>query len=463
MTDTSEHLNALDAFSQDHSTIKYISPSSPDFASSSGVWNASRNATPLAVFQPQSAKEVATVIKFAQSNAIPFTLRSGGHNLEGLALVQDALLIDLRALSSVTVAEDRKSATVGGGILQGELVSKLWDQGLATSTGTIPSVGYFGWASYGGYGPFSSHWGLGVDQIIGASVINPDGEIIEADEDLLEGIRGAGGVFGVIVDVTIKVYPLTGILAGPIVFDSSDIVTSFTKFNAAFTNLEETDELPPYLTLQPVCFASPHGLAFAMLFAWSGPDLEEGKPWIEKIAALGPVKMNAVKPTTIPEWISGAGANVPDRVYGSSWTFNVSRITPALAETIARNLSVLPNDPGAMFSMHQLRGPSAAPQAHGSLFLPREPHYMLEILGYAATPENQDRSEAWARQMAQEVEQAAEGSLLETPYVSLYNSTRSENAVRWVEKVYGEKAGVLRDLKAKFDPTNVYKLTVPSL
>jgi FAD/FMN-containing dehydrogenase len=109
------------------------------------------------------------------------------------------------------VAEDRKSATVGGGILQGELVNALWDQGLATSTGTIPTVGYIGWASYGGYGPFSSHWGLGVDQIIGATLVNPYGEIIKADSALLEGIRGAGGLFGVILDLTIKVYPLTGV------------------------------------------------------------------------------------------------------------------------------------------------------------------------------------------------------------------------------------------------------------
>jgi FAD/FMN-containing dehydrogenase len=49
---------------------------------------------------------------------------------------------------------------------------------------------------------------LGVDQIVAAKLVNPNGEIVAADDDLLKGIRGAGGMFGVIVELTIKVFPL---------------------------------------------------------------------------------------------------------------------------------------------------------------------------------------------------------------------------------------------------------------
>jgi FAD/FMN-containing dehydrogenase len=205
------HLLALEAFLAQQPSIKYFPPSSPDFDSLRQVWSASVAGTSLAVVQPQSALDVASLIKFVKAKSVPFTLRSGGHNLEGRAAVDDALQIDLRALNTVAVAPDRKSATVGGGILQGELGKKLWEEGLATPTGSIPSVGYTGWATYGGYGSFSSHWGLGVNQILGATIVNADGEIQAAGQELLEGIRGAGGLFGVIVDLTIKVYPLTGV------------------------------------------------------------------------------------------------------------------------------------------------------------------------------------------------------------------------------------------------------------
>lgn len=74
--------------------------------------------------------------------------------------------------------------------------------------GTVAGVGYIGWATLGGYGPFSSKYGLGVDQILGAKLVNAKGDLVDASEELLQGIRGGGGTFGVIVELTIKVYPL---------------------------------------------------------------------------------------------------------------------------------------------------------------------------------------------------------------------------------------------------------------
>jgi FAD/FMN-containing dehydrogenase len=65
-----------------------------------------------------------------------------------------------------------------------------------------------GWSTLGGYGPFSTLHGLGVDQIVAAKLVNPKGEIVDANAELLTGIRGGGGNFGAIVELTIKVYPL---------------------------------------------------------------------------------------------------------------------------------------------------------------------------------------------------------------------------------------------------------------
>jgi hypothetical protein len=80
------HLPALEAFLAQHPNIKYFPPSSPNFDSLRQVWNASGAGTSLAVVQPQSALDVAALIKFVKAKSVPFTLRSGGHNLEGQAL-----------------------------------------------------------------------------------------------------------------------------------------------------------------------------------------------------------------------------------------------------------------------------------------------------------------------------------------------------------------------------------------
>ncbi|KAL2842916.1 FAD-binding domain-containing protein [Aspergillus pseudoustus] len=459
--------HSLEIFLNNQPTIKYVPPSAPEFHSFRNVWNSSHAGVPLAIVQPQSASDVAALIKFAKNRSLHFTLRSGGHNLQGRSVVDNALLIDLRALNTVTIAPDRQSATVGGGILQGDLATKLWEAGLATPTGAVPSVGYAGWATYGGYGPFSSHWGLGVDQVIGATIVNADGEIETAEEELLQGIRGAGGLYGAIVDLTIKVYPLTGILAGPIIFDSSDIAKTFVDFNIAYNALLATEGLPAQATVQRVVFNTPRGRVFAITFVWSGSaaESEEGKRWSAKIAALVPCQMNAVVPTTIPKWFASNGAHIPTSVYGSSRTYNLASISNATAEAIGRNLALLPSDPAAMFTVHQLRGPSVDGTLTKplSVFATREPHYMLEILGYATSGVDQGASEAWAAQMAAEIELAGQGDILPTAYVSLYGPGPTESPDKVLEKVYGSKAEVVRLLKARVDPENTFRLAVPTL
>lgn len=100
---------------------------------------------------------------------------------------------------------DKATAKIGGEILAGGLLKALgenWpDHALVREC-------YIGWSTFGGYGPFSSFHGLGVDQVVSAKVFNAKGDILEADDKLLKGIRRAGGIFGVIVELTIKMYPL---------------------------------------------------------------------------------------------------------------------------------------------------------------------------------------------------------------------------------------------------------------
>lgn len=246
-------------------------------------------------------------------------------------------------------------------------------------------------------------------------------------------------------------------------FDPTDITKTCVEFNAAYEDLLNSEDLPPQLTIQQVCFNGPTGRSFGALFTWSGADIEEGKRWSEKIAGLGPLLVNMVAPITIPEWFVANGAIVPPSLAGSGFSHNVRRISPLVAETVGRNLALMPTDQGAMVSIHQLRGPSAGPQSHSSVFATREPHYMLELLGFV-TSGDQEVSRQWALGTTEEIEQADPGSVLPTAYVSVYNSAiQAKSPTEALEKTYGNKAHALKDLKAKFDPEGVFALTVPAL
>jgi FAD/FMN-containing dehydrogenase len=204
---TSSPPTVIAAFLQDHPGIKYATRASADYPALRANY-AGNPALPLIILRPQTADDVAALIIYCVAQNLDFVVRSGGHDLCGRSTVQDAVTIDLRDIAHIQVSADKKTARIGGGILFSKLLEGLGTHGLITPVGTIGTVGYVGWATLGGYGPYSSSYGLGLDQIVGAKVVNADGRLVDADARMLKGIRGSGGNYGVIVELTVKVYPV---------------------------------------------------------------------------------------------------------------------------------------------------------------------------------------------------------------------------------------------------------------
>lgn len=79
-----------------------------------------RSATPLGIVRPQNAQDVQLLVRACTKLAIPFTVRSGGHDCDGRSMVQDALVIDIRDICGVRVDIAQGTAQIGGGILTGD-------------------------------------------------------------------------------------------------------------------------------------------------------------------------------------------------------------------------------------------------------------------------------------------------------------------------------------------------------
>lgn len=196
------------AFCNKIRNIPWIDTTSLEYESRRKIYQLDNVATPHAIACPRNTEDVAALVRYSIEANIPITVRSGGHDVFGRSIVESALCIDMRAIDFVEIAEDKKSARIGGGIRFGKLAEDLSKDGLVCPLGAVPNVGYVGWASLGGYGSLSGQYGLGLDQIIGAEVVNANAEIIQADEEMLKGIRGAGGNFGIVAGLRIKVYEL---------------------------------------------------------------------------------------------------------------------------------------------------------------------------------------------------------------------------------------------------------------
>lgn len=227
----SGQLEKLRVLLRQHSHIPYATPGSANYAALREAYILDSHTVPLAIVRPQTPDDVALLVSHAVVERIPLCVRAGGHDLFGRCFAPGAITLDLRDLASVRVAADRRSATIGGGVLASHLAAELGRHKLATAVGSAPTVGWVGWATHGGYGPFVANYGLGVDQILGATVINCKGHIVEADESMLEAIRGGGGCIGVIADITIKVYPLEQVSMQAGTFGISVILLFFNTLN----------------------------------------------------------------------------------------------------------------------------------------------------------------------------------------------------------------------------------------
>lgn len=193
-------------FRDEHSDIPWVTQSSTGYETRRRVYHLSNKSIPKAIACPRGPEDVAQLVRHARTSNIAVTVRSGGHDIYGRSMAQDVLCIDVRAIDFVDTASDRKSARIGAGVSVGRLVTELNNVGLTTVFPGTSSIGYIGWATLGGYGNLTAEKGLGIDQIVEAEVVDSHGQIIEADKEMLKGIRGGGGNFGVIVSLRIKVF-----------------------------------------------------------------------------------------------------------------------------------------------------------------------------------------------------------------------------------------------------------------
>ncbi|KAK4495032.1 hypothetical protein PRZ48_013359 [Zasmidium cellare] len=445
------------AFFKDHTHIPFFTPSSSDYDPIRKSYILNTGIIPLGIARPQSATDVASIVKLCTTHSIPFTVRSGGHDLFGRCFAPDALAIDMRDLKSVTVNEKTLTATIGGGIVVNDLAKALAEKHLAAPMGSIGSVGFVGWASHGGYGQLGTNYGLGVDSIVGATVVNAEGKLVKADEEMLIGIKGGGGCLGVIAELEIKVAKLEKTLAGAILYESSNLTKTISDFYSGYQALDQAGNLPSPLGIQSSVANIPGmGKLFLVGFLWSSPDFDQGWRVLDQLKSLATAIHVDVKEQTIPEWQAATDALVPHATYGRDTSVNIHSFTSDVLDVVGKHVTQMPEDHATLFSIHELRAKSYSCSdslTSSSVFPNRTPHLVLELIASSSTPEGTKVAWDWASAFKRELEEVArkENVLLERSYVSLTPPEIVDFGV-----VYGDQWGVLKSLKKKYDPGNVF-------
>ena len=137
-------------------------------------------ATPDVVFQPVSAAEIAAVLRWAKSAAVPVTLRGAGSTAMGGSVPgAGGVVLDLTRLDSVEILESDGLAVLGAGARFRPVHEKLQARALALRVYTSNLGGTFaGWFATGGIGLNAYAGGRARDSLRWAEAVLLSGDVV---------------------------------------------------------------------------------------------------------------------------------------------------------------------------------------------------------------------------------------------------------------------------------------------
>ncbi|KAF8027751.1 hypothetical protein BT93_E0618 [Corymbia citriodora subsp. variegata] len=171
-------------------------------------FNTSDTPKPILILTALHESHVQAAIICARKLSVQMKIRSGGHDYEGISYVSISspfFILDMLNFRSVEVDIEAETAWVQAGATLGEVYYGITAKSKVHGfpAGVCPTVGVGGHFSGGGYGNMMRKYGLSVDNIVDARIINVNGEILDRGsmgEDLFWAIRGGGGAsFGVVL------------------------------------------------------------------------------------------------------------------------------------------------------------------------------------------------------------------------------------------------------------------------
>ncbi len=174
------------------------------------------NVRPAAIVYCTSEEHVAHVINIAkQHQEYPLRVKSTGHDHESESTGTDAIVIDFLLMNNFSLDHKNGTATICSGVKFREIIPVLDENNVSIPHGTCETVGVMGFTLGGGWGPWTRLHGMCCERLIGATLIDGEGNIITLSEndsdrkskELLWALKGGGGFsYGVLTKIVLKTF-----------------------------------------------------------------------------------------------------------------------------------------------------------------------------------------------------------------------------------------------------------------
>jgi FAD/FMN-containing dehydrogenase len=443
---------------KEHIRGSVLTPADSEYEQVRRPWNLTVDHHPALILVPENAQDVAAGVKFAHENGLGVAIQTTGHTVHQPA--DGALLIVTSHLTGVTVDAEARTARAEGGAHWEHVLEQAMPHGLAPLLGTSPHVGVAGYTLVGGISWMARKFGYAADSLIAVEIVTADGQIrrASADEnaDLFWALHGGSGNFGVVTALEFKLYPVATIYAGGLVYPGEMARDALRFFR------DWTQTLPEAMTSSLAVLKFPdlpfvpegiRGKTQLFLRAVYVGEEAEGAPYIQRWLDWKAPLQNSFR--TMPFAEIGTVSNDPvdpSPTYSSNEMFRT--LSDEAIDAIIRH-GTAADAPIVFNELRHIGGAMQRIPAGGSAAGNRDAHYSFTIGAPIFSPDRK----------APLVEYMGRYKAALQPFVSgggyLNFMSGSEAEKRASGSFTPESYQRLLDIKAKYDPDNLFRHSFP--
>ena len=435
---------------------KLIQPQDADYDTARKVYNGMFNKHPAMIARCADVADVIAAVNFARENNLLVAVKGGGHNAAGLGMCDDGLVIDLSPMKGVYVNVKKETALVQAGCTLGDVDHATHAFGMAVPSGIASTTGISGLTLGGGLGHLTRKCGLTIDNLLEADIVLADGSYVKAsakeNKDLFWALRGGGGNFGVVTSFLFKIWPISTVYGGPMLWEldeSKEVMQWYREFITAapdelngffaFLSVPPGPPFPEHLHLKKMC---------GVVWCYTGR-LQDAEEVFQPIRNFKTPALDFVGPIPLPALQSMFDPILPP---GMQWYWKADFLNELSDEAIDLHIQHASKMPTWLSTMHlyPINGAASRVGKKETAWNYRDATWAMVIAGIDPDPANKDIITNWARDYWNAVHPYSAGGA--------YINFMMEEGEDRIKATYGNNYKKLVKVKTKYDPQNLFRV-----
>jgi FAD/FMN-containing dehydrogenase len=366
---------------------KTTTPADPGYDAARAVWNGFIDVRPALIAYCRNTADVVAAVNLTRAAGLPIAVRAGSHSVAGFSVCDDGVVIDLTGMRQVTVEVDEQLAIVEPGATWADFDAATGAHGLASTGGLVSSTGVAGLTLGGGIGWLQRKYGLACDNLRSAEVVTADGDLIDADAQLLWGLRGGGGNFGIVTRFVFDLHPVSIVVGGLLMFPfdrAEEVLRAFRDW--AVEAPDEAALLAAINCAPPEPFVPPELVGqrvVALVGCWCG-DVAKSEEVLAPLRALGPV-VDLFGPMPYPALQSMLDGGAPHGLRNYFRGGFIADLSDAVIAGVLDHGARMPS-PMSQIHLHQMGGAVGRVGTGMSSFSGRAAGYSYNLIGTWVDP-----------------------------------------------------------------------------